>query len=312
MPQTGRRTALKLLSGSVALASFPWAEAASKIGSAGEPVAADDTLSLQFDGTLQTRVLLRGKALTPYQPSEALVLKDRTVDAFAFSSHTHEDLKDLRHGAGRRHVITGKSKDGVEKRVEITFFERLPGLAIMQVHYRNQGQASLEVTGWRCSAHELADAPGGFWSFSGATHEDRRDWVQPLKADFDQRNSLSMAASDYGGGIPMANIWRRDVGLAVGHVEPIPRLLDLPVRKTPQGASVAIEAAKELKLEPGQALSTDRTFLVAHTGDHFAPLTQYRRFLEEEGIVGRRRPSLPLRRCGVPGATNANSRSSRS
>ena len=103
----------------------------------------------------------------------------------------------------------------------------------------------LEVAGWRSAAHEIADAPGGFWSFSGATHEDRRDWVQPLKADFDQRNSLSMAASDYGGGIPMANIWRRDAGLAVGHVEPIPRLLDLPVRKTTKGASIAIEGAKE-------------------------------------------------------------------
>ena len=290
MPQTGRRTALKLISGSFALASFPWADAAAAIGSAGEQVAADDTLSLLFDGTLQTSVLLRGKALTPYQPSEALLLKDRTVDAFTFSSHRHEDLTDPRHGAGRRHVISGKSKDGIEKRVEVTFFERLPGLAVMQVHYLNQGQSSLEVAGWRSAAHEIADAPGGFWSFSGATHEDRRDWVQPLKADFDQRNSLSMAASDYGGGIPMANIWRRDAGLAVGHVEPIPRLLDLPVRKTTKGASIAIEGAKELKLEPGQALSTDRTFLVAHTGDHFAPLSQYRKFLADEGIVAPKAP----------------------
>ena len=217
--------------------------------------------------------------------------RTRAVDAFTFSSHTHEDLKDPRHGAGRRHLITGKSKDGIEKRVEVTFFERLPGLAMMQVHYLNQGQSSLEVIGWRSAAHELADAPGGFWSFSGATHEDRRDWVQPLKADFDQRNSLSMAASDYGGGIPMANIWRRDVGLAVGHVEPIPRLLDLPVRKTTKGASIAIEErAGPSTLEPGQTLSTERTFLVAHNGDHFAPLTQYREFLEEEGIVAPKAP----------------------
>ena len=291
MPQTGRRNALKLLSGSFALASFPWADGALAIStSPDDPVASDDTLSLEFDGTLRTRVLLRGQALTSYQASEALLLKDGTIDEYSFSGHTHEDLNDPRHGAGRRHVITGKSKDGVEKRVEVTFFRRLPGLAIMQVHFRNQGQASLEVTGWRSAAHELADAPGGFWSFSGATHEDRRDWVQPLKADFDQRNSLSMAASDYGGGIPMANIWRRDVGLAVGHVEPIPRLLDLPVRRTAQGASIAIECAKQLKLAPGQALSTDRTFLVAHKGDHFAPLTQYRKFLEEEGVVGPKAP----------------------
>jgi alpha-galactosidase len=169
--------------------------------------------------------------------------------------------------------------------VEVTFFEQLPGLGVLQVHYRNSGTRDLEVAGWRNAAHELPEAPGGFWSFSGATHEDRRDWVQPLTAGFEQRNTLSMAASDYGGGIPMANLWRRDVGLAVGHVEPLPRLLDLPVRKTAKGASIAIEGAHATKLAPGQSLSTDRTFIVAHTGDHFAPLTQYRKFLEAEGVV---------------------------
>jgi alpha-galactosidase len=289
MPHTGRRNALKLLSGSFALASFPWAQAASPAGSVGG-TAADDTLALLFDGSLRTRVLFRGKPLTPFQSSESLLLGKRQLDTFSFGGHTHEDLADPRHGAGSRHVITGKSADGIEKKVEVTFFQRLPGLGILQVHYRNGSQSKLAVSGWRNAAHELADAPGGFWSFSGATHEDRRDWVQPMKAGFDQRNTLSMAASDYGGGIPMANIWRRDVGLAVGHVEPVPRLLDLPVRKTARGASVAIEGAVAVTLEPGQSLSTDRTFIVAHTGDHFAPLTQYRQFLEAEGVVAPRAP----------------------
>jgi len=292
MPQTGRRNALKLLSGSFALASFPWADLAmaEEAKLPGATTAADGKLAILFDGEMRTRVLFRAKALTPYQASESLLLKDGVLDSFTFVDHSHEDFKDARHGAARRHVITGKSSGGVEKRVEVTFYERLPGLAIMQVHYRNGGSTSVEVAGWRSAAHELEDAADGFWSFSGATHEDRRDWVQPLKADFEQRNSLSMAASDYGGGIPMANIWRRDVGLAVGHVEPIPRLLDLPVRKTANGASIAIEGAAERKLEPGQTLSTDRTFLVAHNGDHFAPLTQYRKFLEEEGVVGPKAP----------------------
>jgi alpha-galactosidase len=270
------------------LASFPWAEAATT----GSPdrTAADGTLALLFDGSLRTQVLFRGKALTPFQSSESLLAGDRVVDAFFFTGNSHEDLNDARHGAGRRHVITGKSAEGIEKKVEVAFYERLPGLAIVQVHYRNGGVAPLAITGWRNGAHELADGPGGFWSFSGATHEDRRDWIQPLKAGFDQRNTLSMAASDYGGGIPMANIWRRDVGLAVGHVEPVPRLLDLPVRKTARGASVAVEAAREVNLAPGQSLSTDRTFIVAHTGDHFAPLTQYRQFLEAEGVVAPQAP----------------------
>ena len=290
MPQTGRRNALKLLSGSFALASFPWAQAATSGADPVAKTAADGTLALSFDGNLRTRVLLKGKPLTPFQASETLLLKNGAISAFTATGHTHEDLKDARHGAGRRHVITGQSREGIEKRVEVTFFEQSPGLAVLQVHYRNNGTAAVEVTGWRNGAHELPDAPGGFWSFSGATHEDRRDWVQPLAAGFEQRNTLSMAASDYGGGIPMACIWRRDAGLAVGHVEPLPRLLDLPVSKSAKGASVAIESTASMTLQPGATLTTDRTFLVAHTGDHFAPLSQYRWFMEAEDVVAPQAP----------------------
>jgi alpha-galactosidase len=271
------------------LASFPWQLASANARVAGKLVD-DQWLGLLFDDAMRTRVIWRGQALTPFQDSEQLLLKGGRHPAFTYRSHTPTVFEDARHGKGSRHVLVGTSPAGIEKSVDVTFFEQFPGLAVLQVHYRNTGGAPLEIMGWRNGAHELADAPGGFWSFSGATHEDRRDWVQPLKTGFDQRNTLSMDASDYGGGIPMANIWRRDVGIAVGHLEPIPRLLDLPVRKTARGASLAIESTDTATLAAGATLSTDRTFLVAHTGDHFAPLTQYRRFLEQEGVVAPQAP----------------------
>ncbi|HTU64347.1 MAG TPA: glycoside hydrolase family 36 protein [Steroidobacteraceae bacterium] len=276
------------------MASFPWAERALGAVAPGalgiDNQARDGVLALMFDGRMRTQVLFRGRALTAFQPSEVLLTGKSAIDTFTLGKLTHEDFTDPRHGAGRRHVITGVSKEGIEKTVDVTFYEQLPGLAVLTVHYRNGGAAPLALTGWRNAAHEIADVPGGFWSFSGATHEDRRDWIQPLKAGFDQRNTLSMAASDYGGGIPMANIWSRTAGLAVGHLEPKPRLLDLPVRKTATGASIAIESADATTLAPGATLSTDRTFILAHTGDHFAPLTQYRKFLAAEGVSAPKPP----------------------
>jgi hypothetical protein len=197
------------------------------------------------------------------------------------------------------------------KEVRIDFFDRYPGFALLQVAWRNGGTQALEIKGWRNAAHELANAPGGFWSFSGATHEDRRDWVQPLKDGFEQRNTLSMAASDYGGGTPVANIWRRDAGLAVGHVERVPRLLDLPVLKTAHGRSIAIESLAESTLAPGQTLTTDLTFLSTHTGDHFAPLALYQKFMQDSGIVARRRRHRHSAPSGAPGVTNAISPPSR-
>ena len=38
-----------------------------------------------------------------------------------------------------------------------------------------------------------------------------------------------MNDSDYGGGTPVVDVWRRDVGLAIGHVELLPKLVSLPV-----------------------------------------------------------------------------------
>ncbi|RYG14363.1 MAG: alpha-galactosidase [Burkholderiales bacterium] len=295
MPPIGRRTVLKLVAGSVAggaaWATLPWAQSAPLRGSKGAvAVAQDPALSISFDRRLHTAIAHKGKALTPYQASESLLLGDTALEDFALTGQQESPLQDARHGAGRQLVVTGRSESGVEKQVAVSFFDSLPGFAVVQTRYRNQGAAPLKVTGWRNGAHELADTAGGFWSFSGATHTDRRDWVQPLKADFDQRNTLSMDSSDYGGGTPMANLWRRDVGLAVGHVEPVVRLLDLPVRKTAKGASIAIESAQASVLEPGQTLVTERTVLAVHVGDHFAPLEQYRRFMQAEGIEGPQAP----------------------
>lgn len=291
MPTVGRRTVLKLVSGSVAWAVLPGAKAAAiNPGNAARVVAEGGGLAIAFDAALRTCLVAHGKAITGYDASETLLLKDGAVESFAFSGERIEALRDPRHGAGRRHSVAGRSSQGIEKSVAVTFYERYPGMAVLQVAYRNTGAEPLAVVGWRNGAHALAEAPGGFWSFSGATHTDRRDWVQPLKDGFAQRNTLAMDSSDYGGGTPLANIWRRDVGLAVGHLEPITRLLDMPVNKNAEGADIALESNQESILAPGQVLTTDRSFVCVHSGDHFAPLSHYQRFMQDQGIQG---PEVP-------------------
>lgn len=303
MPPIGRRTVLKLVAGGVAggvaWAYLPMALATpfrdSRIGGDGKSiddgaVVQDTVLAIAFDRNLHTRLLAHGKPLTPYQPSESLLLANGAVEDFVITGHKERPITDARHGSGHQSVITGRSSGNLEKEVSVTFFDDLPGMAVLQTRYRNHGDAALQVAGWRNAAHELADAPGGFWSFSGTTHTDRRDWAQPLSAGFDQRNTLSMDSSDYGGGTPVANIWRRDVGLAVGHVEPVVRPLDLPVRKTTGGAHIAVESPRASTLAPGQTLITERTFLAVHTGDYFAPLLQYRQYMQAEGLIAPQAP----------------------
>ena len=60
-------------------------------------------------------------------------------------------MDDLQSPARRRPAphVTGRSKRGIEKQVAVTFFDHLPGMAVLQTRYRNDGEHTLDVTGWR-------------------------------------------------------------------------------------------------------------------------------------------------------------------
>src|SRR5512132_3091469 len=115
------------------------------------------------------------------------------------------------------------------------------------------------------------------WSYQNGSYEKRPSWVVPLHVSFQQENYLGMNASDYGGGTPVVDVWRGDVGIAVGHVETTPRLVSLPVTMpTSSEATVAVRATGRWTLDPGQGFETLRTFVAVHRGDHFGALVDYR------------------------------------
>lgn len=287
MSEMKRRTVLKVALGGVGLAAIPGVAVAThdpKVVGFG-----DASISVEFDDQLYSRVSLNGSNVTRFDASEALLLGDIAVEAFTYRRHETRKIWHPRHGAGLQVTLEGDSKEHVRKTLELTCYQRLSGMAVMKVTYTNLSSKSLSVSGWRNGAHEALDRPGGFYTFSGSTHEDRRDWVQPVSEDFFQENSLGMDASDYGGGTPMATVWRRGAGLSVGHVEPVARILRMPVRKTDHGAGIAIEGDTVRVLRPGERLITDTTFVTVHARDHFVPLQRYRDYL---GDVGLRAPKV--------------------
>jgi alpha-galactosidase len=288
-----RRTLLQWLAGAAVAPHAGSALAASN----GVARIGDAAMALEFDGQLQCRVVARSGAhpgaVTGFGASERLRLASgASIDQFTFTAQA-ADRVDGVHGPGVRHRLSGMSAQGVEKTVAVTLYERHPGFAVMRVAYKNTGRQPLAIKGWTAGSHILRPAASGkpqFWTFSGATHADRRDWVQPLKAGFEQRNFMGMNASDYGGGTPAADVWQRDCGLAVGHLDTVPRLVALPVRQVKQGAALAIEFDQETVLQPGAVLDTFDTFLALHRGDYFAALDRYRLVMAERGL---RAPDAP-------------------
>ena len=286
-----RRTVLKLLAGSLASAGLSVRPGDLALANQSPVLLSNGTIALQIDVNLRSRVMARHgdtlEPLTEFSSSEILRLSDgRRIERFPFVDQTGERINGA-HGAGIRHVVRGRAPEGIEKKVATSFHERHPGFALQQVSYRNLGGDPIAIEGWANATHVLTPAGGepAFWSYSGATYADRRDWIQPLYEGFTQRNFMGMNATDYGGGTPVLDVWRRDWGLAVGHVAPVPKLVTLPLTVTAAGARVAVDRNEAVTLQPGESFSTLETFVGVHRGDFFATLTTYRQILSERGMT---------------------------
>ena len=260
----------------------------------------DGALLLEFDAKMRSRLWHRTNAgeaagaipLAPWSASDSLVLGDgRRVSKFILDQHSSEAVNG-RHGRGRRLRLTGVSVEKLEKIVEVELFERYPGVAFHRVAFRNHSSAPIPLRGWSTGEYRLPAQTAGrsgalappFWSYCGSTHSDRRDWVQPVGPGFAQENFMGMTASDYGGGTPVVDVWRRDCGLAVGHLAPAPALVSLPVSYREDAVTVGISAERKRTLQPDEELTLPDTFVATHTGDYFATLSAYRRIMADRGI----------------------------
>jgi len=290
---SSRRTFLKLTSG-LALVAPMSALAATANGT----IVEDERLRIEFDGQMRSRIALIKNGspiwLTGFDAGESLsLIGGHDAELFALRDQASEEIGD-RHGPGRELRLTGVSDQGIEKTLRLRHYRRYPGLALMQVTYRNVTQKNVAVGGWTNGAHRLlpsGKASPAFWSYSGGTYADRRNWLQPVTKGFAQDNFLGMSSSDYGGGPPIADLWRRDGGIAVGHLAPVPQLVSLPVREDKGGASLALTYEGDRVLEPDQTLDTLETFLAVHPGDYFTALDFYRRIAADRGMVPPKPPT---------------------
>ena len=258
-------------------------------------------LRIEFDHNLRSRVIARfdgkDKTIGPYTVSESVTGTEKRWTDFAHATHKSEPVTDA-FGIGQRLILTGKSGT-LTKTVTVTIYDDFPAMAFFDVQYTNTGTSQLAIKGWTNNAYSVnaqspvpqsatgqnpKDAPA-FWSYQSGSYEKRPNWVLPLRANFHQENFLGMNASDYGGGTPIVDVWRRDVGVAVGHVETRPKLVSLPVSMPDSAhATVAVKSRHVISLAPGESFHTFRTFVAVHQGDYFRTLTEYRRFMMKQGF----------------------------
>jgi len=257
------------------------------------PTIQSPDLRIEFDNNMHSRVVARlnGKEtpLGAFSASETVKGSDRSWNDFALASQSREHVSD-NYGGGEKLTITGTS--GVlRKTVSVTIYDDFPNLAVYDVNYTNTGKSKLAILEWNNNAYTI-DAQSGaaagqvpFWSYQSGSYEKRPNWVLPLHAGFSQQNYLGMNDTDYGGGTPIVDVWRKDVGIGVGLVDPRPRLISLPVSMpSANEARVGVQYRKDLELLPAESFHTFRSFVAVHNGDYFKTLVTFRHFMSKQGF----------------------------
>ena len=213
--------------------------------------------------------------------------KWKEVGKFHVQGSKQEAIQDVR-GSGTRLTIL-ESADGIEKHETIDSFPSFPTMLFVNVSYTNTSKKMMPVDGWTSEAHVISAGSikdsVAFWALNSGSYQRRPDWANPLKTGFFQQNYLGMNAADYGGGTPVIDVWRPDIGLAVGHDELKPELVSEPVAMpSPDRATVAVEYRQKQVLPPGGTMKTFETFLSVHEGDYFSSLREYRRLMVAKGV----------------------------
>jgi alpha-galactosidase len=315
-PRTSRRRFLKIAAGAgvaagtVGLSGRSSARAAQAAGATAAAKASslgDSLIRLEFDRRMRLKVWQvhtgadgQKVALTRWAAPDRLVTgTDSHIDEFALQDQSREDI-DGPLGRGTRLRLVGAAEGEIEKTVQVELYSDYPGLALYQVSFRNIATHPITVGSWTQCALQLlheggagngvANAEPSFWSFCGSTHADRRDWVQPVRDGFEQENFMGMSASDYGGGTPIVDVWRRHGGVAIGHLETTPQLVSLPLRCAGGTVDLSMSAPVKRALRPGETLSLPQAFIATHSGDYFPVLDAYRRIMGVRGIASPQPP----------------------
>ncbi len=252
-------------------------------------------LTLEINDKMQTKVSNNSSEVAPFmnsfQSSDYLVGDDGMIHIFNVESNSKSVIND-EVGSGQSWVISGIYEEGgikVRKTTTITAYDDFPDMLTTKSTYENLGIDFVikKMVSNHYVVNHIGSTPS-YWAFQGSSTSNRSDWIRPLEPGYYDRNYMGMNNSDYGGGIPVTDIWRPDAGLAIGHTELTPQLVSLPTSIKLNGDKVNISVELDYEyptvFKSGTTEETLETFVSVHRGDYYTPLSRYSHFMQAKGI----------------------------
>lgn len=252
------------------------------------PNIVNNFIGLEFNNKMYSRIILPDNKKeyldTTFSSSEFIIVEEDTIKDFNLKEQKIVDNVET-----KTLTVSGiflNNNLNIEKIVIVKFDKKFPQILSTKVKYINHGKKKIKIDQWVNNHYLLPvkDTSEIVWSYQSGSYEERPDWVLQVKNNFYQENYLGMNASDYGGGTPVSDIWKKNVGIAVGHLENVPKLVSLPVSRKNNNVSVEVNQKKQITIQPGKSFDTYETFVTVHKGDYFSTLSAYSLLMQKRGL----------------------------
>lgn len=250
------------------------------------------------DLDIQPCIVVNGKTCLKFKCIESKIAKKQIIDK--------------EFGPGLETIFTGVYEDTylkIERRIRLLMPDKFQNVVLATSNYRNIGKTKIHVdsiysqrlalkSNLPKSAFQAAD----FASFQGGVNEWGKDYALIwLKPGFHQENFMGIHKTKdaigteleefIGGGMPFVDVWNKDMGVAIMHLEKKPSWLSLPVNVRLDGTcEVSIVETPTEKLgmkewlNPNESFQTVQTAIIFHHLDFFDALKTYGDLLRCRGI----------------------------
>jgi alpha-galactosidase len=279
-------------------------------------VVQSERVSLTYDDRMSLRLRWlgdNGRSVISFDPTAQDGIEVNGWNCFEFElDRPHSRVARVsasEFGPALQAEISGLCKDdehsiAIERSVRILLPDRFKDAAVMEQSYRNLGTRAVRVgtvynqrlvldrglAEPEQHAYALASFQGG------AYHWGREYAIIRLEPGFVQSNFQGLddrtGPEGEGGGMPFIDLWAPGMGVAISHLEKVPKWVSLPVEVRTDGrVEMGLTEKPQAKLgqkewlAPGEEYHPISSAIVFHHGDYFDALRTYGDLLRARGIA---------------------------
>ncbi|GMU96181.1 glycoside hydrolase family 36 protein [Ignavibacterium album] len=233
----------------------------------------------------------KGKILAYSNSLSKIIIGDKAKTAEFFIAENSVTKEETIYGSSSViQLVCNESGNNLLYSIKIIVPDVFNNLIIIYPSFRNLSDGIVDVSKFiACDLNTNRNNLGvnnisDIWTFQPESTPERQNWVKPLTDNFYQKNFQGMNAPDYGGGIPLLDLWTKNQGIALASLSTKPEFILFPVNVTSNDVNFRLENSSDIILKPKEDYFAQPFAIILHKGDFFNALRTYSELLQKEGV----------------------------